>query len=113
MTHDDRKVLWYKMLQQNQIAEQQIVVETQVERSESEMDRNRFLFLPFLQKYFKLLCIKVDSFKRGTGKWSRLCLMATLVVRFTQDLFVVMAGLVLVLFSGVTSSQPISCRAGR
>jgi hypothetical protein len=44
MTHDDRKVLWYKMLQQNQIAEQQIVVETQVERSESEMDRNRFFF---------------------------------------------------------------------
>lgn len=35
----------------------------------------------------------------------------TLVVRFTRDLFVVMAGLVL--FSGVTSSQPISCRAGR
>ena len=45
MTHDDRKVLWYKMLQQNQIAEQQIVVEIQVERSESEMDRNRFFFL--------------------------------------------------------------------
>ena len=48
MTHrDDRKFFGTKMLQQNQIAEQQIVVETQVERGESEMDRNRFSYILF------------------------------------------------------------------
>lgn len=58
MTHDDRKVLWYKMLQQNQIAEQQIVVEIQVERSESEMDRNRFFFSPFLAEILQTTIYK-------------------------------------------------------
>jgi hypothetical protein len=58
MTHDDRKVLWYKMLQQNQIAEQQIVVEIQVERSESELDRNRFFFSPFLAEILQTTIYK-------------------------------------------------------
>jgi hypothetical protein len=58
MTHDDRKVLWYKMLQQNQIAEQQIVVEIQVERSESELDRNRFFSSPFLAEILQTTIYK-------------------------------------------------------